>query len=394
MGNCIDSRMVESSTDAPPLDAAAQQRGGPKVRPATDGLKVRQRPSSGAAHDEHAALLRLNPWLRGIPYIHSIPSLHVLLTVLYKGLPHEFCWSCDLSPRFVAEVSYHGFVPMAERTPDGQYIMLPKMHVYRCLLQFGQLHIPKKVRKRASAFHVTVDTCFDAVVTACQAQHTEEGCWLHAPLMVAFRALHHPRPMAPSDKSEREVAAPEPTGAAAAGATGATGPASGPASSHAAAAAGSSSPGAGRGVRLHSIEVWRGAELVAGEVGLSVGATYTSLSGFYTVSSSGTVQCVATALMLRRAGYAYWDLGMELPYKMQLGATTVPRATFLGYQHAARERTPDYSVASAARTWVPDLLPLRGAADEAGVAAAAPPVAAAPAPLAQHAGDKRRHEAT
>lgn len=104
---------------------------------------------------------------------------------------------------------------------------------------------------------------------------------------------------------------------------------------------------------LHSVEVWKGYELVAGEIGgkhhaekcngilVATGAVYTSVTGFHTLPSSGTFQMYALGAILhfqggfakpelkRHAGIEVWDLGMAIPYKHDLGAQAVTRAEFI-----------------------------------------------------------------
>ena len=205
---------------------------------------------------------------------------------------------------------------MAEEAHGGpyKYLLIPKLHHQRCVLSFSNLHIARTVRKRSKRFDVTCDTCFERVVEGCLRQHGEN--WLLAPIVEAFRQIHR--------------------------------------------------AGGVCGVRVHSFEVWiaeglescalappagggfpppppRGgpeARLVAGEIGYSVGSCYTSLSGFSLVDSSGSVQCVAAALLLRLAGAEAWDLGMFLPYKVALGAARVSRGRFLRDLARMRRRPP------------------------------------------------------
>ena len=258
---------------------------------------------TGDTNAEYVKLLiRSNPFLRKLPYLSTVTELQEIGDGL-ASMPGEFCWSCELSPSFVAELCYRGFVPMAELVHGGHCVLLPKLHAQRCVLRFEQLHVPKKSRKRASAFHLTVDTCFDAVVRGCQTQHGD-GCWLHGPLVNIFRALHE-----------------EPH--ACSGADGGSG--------HKATIT-------HREVRFHSFELWRGSMLVAGEIGYSLGQCYTSLSGFFAMASAGTLQCVATARLLQHKGFRFWDLGMELPYKMQLGACCISRREFLSQLSAVRDQ--------------------------------------------------------
>ena len=190
-------------------------------------------------------------------------QIAAIVAARYRG---EFTWSTCFAPRFIAKLMSLGFLTMAHAVGAGRHALLPKMHRARCVLRFADLHVARSVRKRAKHFELTVDAAFDAVIAGILAQHGDE-CWFCAPLIAAFRALFTP---------------------AGAGADAAAG-----ARSAAGAAAGAA--------RVHTFECWQGETLVAGELGYVCGGVYTSLSGFSratTAQSAGSVQCVATALIL------------------------------------------------------------------------------------------------
>ena len=275
--------------------------------------------------DELEHILRASPFLRKLPFIQAASELDDVGDNLAL-LPGEFCWSLNFSPAFVAELCYQGFVPMAELVPGGRCVLLPKLHSQRCVLAFEQLHIPSKIRKRAARFQLTVNTCFEDVLHGCQVQHGD-GCWLHQPLVDIFRALHH---ALPSEQSHGNTSV-------------ATQQHCLRHYQHAFTSDGCSTPVPSRtprGVRFHSFELWHRGTLVAGELGYSMGACYTSLSGFHARASAGTVQCIAAAHVLKLNGFQFWDLGMELPYKLLLGAVSIPRHEFLSRLANARAMPP------------------------------------------------------
>src|SRR5262249_53516101 len=90
------------------------------------------------------------------------------------------------------------------------------------------------------------------------------------------------------------------------------------------------------GVQVHSVEIWEGEELIAGELGYTVGASYTSLSGFHAKSGSGTVQMIALGELLRSQGFTVWDLGMIMKYKIDIGGQILMRSEFLKLFNEAR----------------------------------------------------------
>jgi hypothetical protein len=103
-----------------------------------------------------------------------------------------------------------------------------------------------------------------------------------------------------------------------------------------------------RGFSLFAIELRSGSggKIIGGELGYSIGATYTSLTGFLDrthpySSNLGTLQLVALATLLQKNGYAFWNLGQSfMKYKQQLGAKVTPRGEFLSRWIPAIDKEP------------------------------------------------------
>jgi Leu/Phe-tRNA-protein transferase len=224
------------------------------------------------------------------PFLNDIQDLHTKiandLTLTMKG---DFAWSLNFRPSFLAALMFEGFLPICCELGGGSglYCLLPKLHEQRCILAWDSLYVSKRNRQKAKKFVLTHNTAFDQVVTGCIKQHGES--WLWPPMRQIFGALFSHGRLHPAFA-----------------------------------------------VQMHSFELWQDNELVAGELGCVVGAVYTSFTGFYTVASSGSVQMLLTALLLRVHGCHFWDLGQHFDYKIKLGACMVPRAEFLRQFHKAR----------------------------------------------------------
>ncbi len=74
-------------------------------------------------------------------------------------------------------------------------------------------------------------------------------------------------------------------------------------------------------ISVDSVEIWNGDKLVAGEIGFITGNSYASLTGFHKENDIGNLQMALLGKYLFDNGFAYWDLGMSIPYKYRYGAT-------------------------------------------------------------------------
>ena len=224
------------------------------------------------------------PCIRDRSQLSQVPQL-----LAQRG--EEFCTAIDFTPAFVAAVCHSGYLPMGEQV--GEFpILLIKSHHQRCVLEFANLHLSRKLKRHARGLTFAINQNFRACLRAIVDHHP--STWLIEPLCNAFIQLHH-HPQS--------------------------------------------------NVALHSFEIYNDAQLVAGEVGYSTGAIYTSLAGFHTQNGAGSVQLALLGQVLAHSGFAFWDLGMELPYKRQLGADMVHRRPFLEQWIQHRDRpTPAWTV--------------------------------------------------
>eukprot|EP00408_Alexandrium_pacificum_P035593 CAMPEP_0171290932 /NCGR_PEP_ID=MMETSP0790-20130122/71397_1 /TAXON_ID=2925 /ORGANISM="Alexandrium catenella, Strain OF101" /LENGTH=271 /DNA_ID=CAMNT_0011760651 /DNA_START=72 /DNA_END=888 /DNA_ORIENTATION=+ len=220
----------------------------------------------------------------------KLESLDVILPRLVDdGLPDggEFLLAdLDVSERtslLICLLIWHGYLPMA-----GMGMLLPKIHKERCILPPRDVHVGKKVRKRAKGFHLSVNQAWSAVVSNIQKltyTHSKGDCWLTDEIAAAYEAAGR------TDSVWSRAGS----------------------------------------IRFHSVELWHTAsgELVAGEIGYTCGRVYSSCTGFTRKEEypgTGNVQLAALARWLARCGFELWDLGMKLDYKLELGGYMVSRS--------------------------------------------------------------------
>ena len=284
---------------------------------------------------------------------------------LFSNGSKEFVYSPLYACSLIDACCQQGVFPMTSSVGSGVRLFAAKLHVKRAVIRLPSairqdrvggvqpglpttsaaaapravdnclrrldvtLRLPGGSRRRAKHYGVVIDGCWDAVTKLINAQHGED--WLSAPLRATFKEFHDNQPgRHPKEGSGRTtdpyrtrfqciaivdlqklapLAAGDPTAVDETETT--------------------ILDETGGGGEV----VWRTIPddaVVAGELGYIVGDVYTSLTGGYTESGTGALQLAVLSATLVLGGFAVWDLGMAMPYKVkELGAVELPRKQWL-----------------------------------------------------------------
>ena len=176
----------------------------------------------------------------------------------------------SLNPPLVLNAYRHGIFPWYnEGEPIAWWSPDP-----RAVFEMDGLHVSRRLARtiRSGTFAVTFDTCYRRVMEGCRVRL--EGTWITPEMLAGYTALH-------------------------------------------------------RLGHAHSVEVWRGGELVGGLYGLALNAFFAAESMFHTADDASKVAMAALFERLRHRGFELVDTQMLTPHTQRMGAVLIPREEYL-----------------------------------------------------------------
>jgi leucyl/phenylalanyl-tRNA--protein transferase len=157
----------------------------------------------------------------------------------------------------------------------------------RAILEFSRVHVGRSLARarRRSGLRFTVDAAFAAVIRACAdtLRPGQDGTWITPDIVAAYTRLHT------------------------------------------------------LGI-AHSVEAWRGPELVGGIYGVAVDGAFAAESMFHRESNASKLVLLHLMDHLAAAGLDWLDIQVMTPHLERLGAHVVPRARFLDRLARTRAR--------------------------------------------------------
>lgn len=217
---------------------------------------------------------------------HDVLTDDILMSHMRKDIDCTYYWSDDWSPEFYSALAREGFITITLEHAEVGTLLLPELQKSYAVLDWENLHISRKLKKLVRTVpekdvHLMISYDTLPVFEEINRQFGE-NCWMtdkYLSLLQTVQEKHY--------------------------------------------------------LQLFSVELRIEGELLAGEIGYVIGATYTSLSGFahrdkQCYGGVGTLQLVLLAKLLEKLGFAFWNMGHpQLQYKMDLGAEVFQRRQFL-----------------------------------------------------------------
>jgi len=237
---------------------------------------------------------------------------HLMYCGIYPNTQLHLYWSDDWSEDFYIESAYAGFISTCLNM-DGADTLFPEIQPNYAILDWDNLIISKKVKKLTesqvflnNAFYVRLNVSLDDIVNKISDYHKDN--WLSD----KYAELLH-RLIVYNDKK--------------------------------------------RDFHIVTVELCNSIdnEIIAGEIGYVIGATYTSLTGFCNKNNKkynnfGKLQLVLLAKTLQYHGYHFWNLGHPyMNYKVELGAQITSRQHFLKKWLQSRDQQPSQKLISECR---------------------------------------------
>lgn len=180
----------------------------------------------------------------------------------------------EITPELMLRAYRIGLFPMAEsREARTLYWLDPEM---RGVMPLDAFHVPRRLARtlRRKPYEVTANMAFEAVIDACAAPRPGSAdSWINADIRRLFVALH-------------------------------------------------------RQGHAHSVEAWRGDELVGGLYGVALGGAFFGESMFSRADDASKIALVHLVARLRLGGFTLLDAQFQTEHLAQFGTREIPRAEY------------------------------------------------------------------
>lgn len=228
----------------------------------------------------HESMESIQLGIHHLPY-SFVSNQKLLEKYIYPDMYKNYYWSDDFSAEYYIAQAKAGFIAVTDFFEEKE-LLLPEIQFSYALLDFNELHISQKVKKllKYQKPELHIDEELDEVAQAIALTHKDN--WLTPRYLTMLKETR----------------------------------------------------GKDKHFKVISAYIRENGKLVSGEIGYSIGQTYTSLSGFTRrercYNNYGTTQLVLLAHYLKKEGFAFWNLGQPyMDYKLALGAKIYERSDFL-----------------------------------------------------------------